>query len=100
MITISQMGNWDGLPRGEFPINLPKLKGVKKIEVFGSYGNELFISEKYVERVRKNLVDTEVIPLGGEEKDTIWVAFPRSFRMQYLRGNPDNLKKALRCLFK
>ena len=99
MITISQMGNWDGLPRGEFSINLPKLKGVKKIELYGS-DDELFISEEYVERVRKNLVDTEVIPLGGEEKDTIWIAFPRSFRMQYLQGNPDNLKKALRCLFK
>jgi len=100
MITISQMGNWDGLPRGEFPINLPKLKGIKKIEIFGSYGDQLFISEKCVERVKKNLIDAEIVPLEGREKDTIWVAFPRSFRMQYLRGNPDSLKKALRCLFK
>jgi len=100
MITISQMGNWDGLPRGKFPINLPKLKGVKKIGVFGSYGDQLFISEKYIEQVKKNLIDTEIVPLEGKEEGTIWIAFPRSFRMQYLQGNPDNLKKALRCLFK
>lgn len=99
---VTYIGDFEGLPKREFQMQIKGLETVKRIEVFGSYGDEILISIDWADHIRKNTIDAKIVKVDFREKKeegVIGIGLPLSFRLQYIKGDTEVLKKVLRCLF-
>jgi len=65
---VTYIGDFEGLPKREFQMQIKGLETVKRIEVFGSYGDEILISIDWADHIRKNTIDAKIVKVDFREK--------------------------------
>jgi len=98
---VSYYGEYLGLPREEFNVRIPSLKGIKEIKLFGTYGNELVITKGWKTRIAGNVINGNICEVKTDEHEhTITIGLPLEFREKFIKKDKERLAKALRCLFR
>ena len=97
---ITYVGEFMGFPEEEFDLRLPAMKGVKRIKLFGTHGNEIVISKGWKERIMQNVINARIIEMEEREEETLILGLPFNFRTKYIDGDKKRLAQALRCLFR
>ena len=97
---VSYCGEYLGLPKEEFDIRIPGLKGIKEIQMFGSFSNDIVITKGWKERIVKNVINGCVFEIETDEKDVIYLGLPFEFREKCIEGDKQKLAQALKCLFR